>query len=114
MASAVARNGGMRADELLRKDVDIEEWILCLDRFVTEAVDPFVIWNKTRARLIELDADTKTILSLEDAYVQCVLGRDSSFVEIRTVLASEEIRGDVRSIIQGLIASVIFKTIFGA
>lgn len=51
-----------RADILIRKDVDGEEWVTKLDSVSKSAVDPHVMWNKIRNRLVQLDADTKDIL----------------------------------------------------
>lgn len=113
MKALVAKSAQSRADALFKKDIDNEEWIEHLDQFASEAIDPFVIWNKIRARLIELNADTKTILALEDAYVRSVLARDASFIEMNAIISNEKIGGDIRAIIQGLISSIIFTAIFG-
>lgn len=113
MSAPVARSAAESADRILKKDIDIEEWTSVLDAYVDEAIDPFIIWNKTRLRLVELNTDTKAILSLEDAYVRSILAKDASFPAVRNYLSSSSVGSDVRGIMQGLIASLIFKAIFG-
>ena len=64
-----------RADALIRKDVDGEEWAAKLDELGIAAIDPHIIWHKVRTRFVELDVDTKDILLLEDAFVRSVLSK---------------------------------------
>lgn len=102
-----------RADALIRKDVDGEEWAAKLDDLGVAAIDPHVIWQKVRARFIELDADTKDILLLEDAFVRSVLSRQTDLSTLTRMLSSINVGPDVRAIVQGLASSVIFTAIFG-
>ena len=113
MGSQVARSAGDIADQIIRKDVDNDEWVATLDRQALDSVDPYVLWTKTRARLVDLGAETKAILILEDAYVRSVLSRDSGFHNLKNAMSEINLAGDARSIVNGLISSIIFTVIFG-
>ena len=102
-----------RADALIRKDVDGEEWAAKLDELGTAAVDPHIIWQKVRARFIELGVDTKDILRLEDAFVRSVLSRQSDLAILTGTLSNINVGPDVRAIVQGLASSIIFAAIVG-
>lgn len=102
-----------RADALIRKDVDGEEWAAKLDDLGVAAIDPHIIWQKVRARLIDLDVDTKDILLLEDAFVRSVLSQQADLATLTRMLSTINVGPDVRAIVQGLASSVIFGAIVG-
>lgn len=108
-----ARVAALRADAILKKDIDVEEWIRKLDEFAEAAVDPYVIWNKIRIRLVELNVDTRDILLLEDSYVRSVQERDPGLSMLAKNSMKISISPDVRAIIQGLVSSAIFSAIIG-
>ena len=112
MNDAAVRSARERADILIRKDADAEEWITKLDQISQEAVDPHVMWRKIRTRFVELDVDTKDILILEDAYVRSVL-KGGSLAELGLVASSLKVSSDVRAIIQGLASSAIYAALAG-
>jgi CheY-like chemotaxis protein len=102
-----------KADAVISKDIDNQEWVTKLDEIAFKAVDPHEIWNKVRERFVNLDVDTKTILMLEDAYVRSILGRDRSLAMLSRAASSANVTGDVRAIITGLVSNAIFKLIVG-
>lgn len=108
-----ARVASQRADAIIKKGLDIEDWIAKLDEFGASAVDPHVIWNKVRSRLVELDVDSRSILLLEDAYVRSVLKGDPNLLALSNQASSIVVGSDVRAIIQGLASSAIFTAIMG-
>ncbi len=114
MNDRAAKLATERADRIIKKDVDIEQWTAVLDELGREAVDPYVIWNKVRRRFVEIDASTKDILALEDAYVRAVRSRDASFSLLTTRANEFNVQKDVRAIVQGIASSYIFNSIFGA
>lgn len=102
-----------RADALIRKDVDGEEWAAKLDELGAASVDPHVIWQKVRERFVEIDVDTKDILVLEDAFVRSVMSGQADLSTLTGMLSSLKVGPDVRAIVQGLASSVIFSAIVG-
>lgn len=104
---------GERSDRIIKKDIDMDEWVDVLDAATREAVDPYIVWNKVRARFIEMGVDTKDMLRLEDGYVRSILNRDLTFSDIKAASNSPDIRQDARAIVNGLISSVVFKAMFG-
>lgn len=109
-----ARLAGQRADKIIKKDADIEEWITVLDGYCDDVMDPYQVWKKIRKRLVEMDASTKNILILEDAYVASVESRDASFSLLKEALNENGIGQDVRGIFQGVVGSALFSLLFGA
>lgn len=108
-----ARQAIERADHLIIKDADIEDWVETLDNYAEEALDPYIVWNKLRRRFVEMDVSTRDIFILEDAYVRSVEAKDAGFNGLLEV-ASQSAQKDARAIVQSLIASVIFKVMFSA
>lgn len=102
-----------RSDRILKKDVDIDDWVDALDDATRQAVDPYVIWNRVRARFVEMGVDTKDIIILEDAYVDAVQKKDISFGSMKSINSGGDVRQDARAIVNGLISSLVFKAIFG-
>ena len=111
LGDPAVKSAKSRADDMIRKDVDTEEWIAKLDERGAEAVDPYVMWNKVRRRFIELQVDTKSILILEDAFVRSVLNRESDLYTLRYITSSIPLGQDVRAILQGLASATIFAAI---
>ena len=101
------------ADDVVQKDISIEEWVEKLDEYVKRATDPFAIWDRTRTALVRSGIDTKDLLLLEDAYVRLILERRGQLTGLSSIVSGRALQGDVRAIIQGLIASAIFKAIAG-
>lgn len=108
-----AREANNRADSIVKKDIEISEWIRVLDRFSDIAIDPYYIWLRIRSRLIEMEAKTKDIIILEDAYVESILSRDSSFNRLKEAISETGIVGDIRSVAQGFVGSYVFKLLLG-
>jgi hypothetical protein len=107
-----ARVATARADTILKKDIDIEEWTTNLDKMAAEATDPYIIWNKIRARFVELNVKTREIIILEDAYVRSVLKGGPSFNLLTSRAEDSGVQQDARAILQGLASSLIFQAIF--
>ncbi len=110
---SAARQAGLRADKIIKKDIEIEEWISTLDKYSDEVMNPYIVWNKIRRRLVELDVKTKDIVRLEDAYVRSIRSKDSSFSQLSATVGAIGLGQDVRSVLQGVVGSYIFRVIFG-
>ena len=108
-----ARIASERADAVIKKDVEIEAFTSKLDSLGVGAIDPYVIWNKVRARLVELDVDTRDIILFEDGYVRSVLKKDPRLSMLSDRAEKININSDVRAILQGLASSTIFSAMVG-
>ena len=112
MTERAAKIATQRADRTFKKDISLEDWTRHLDELAPEAIDPYQIWNKLRRRFVELDVRTRDIIVLEDGYVRSVLAQDPRFGILLRQAATIQVQQDVRAIIQGLAASLIFKALF--
>ena len=113
MSATIARQATSMSDEILRKDIEMEDWVSVLDRYTDLVQNPFLVWQRIRSSLVYKGIDTKNILLLESAYVSSVERRDSSFSRLRAVSKSLNIHNDVRAVINGVIGSIAFKYVFG-
>lgn len=106
----LTREATAAADAFVKKDADIETWTSKLDSIIDELVDPYKVWIRQRMNLVSIEADTLTILKIEDAYVRSVQARSSdSQNPLVQTLQDTSMSGDVRAVIQGLISSAVFK-----
>ena len=112
MNANIARQATEAADDIVRKDVDIEDWVQTLDKYTDLAQDPYCIWLRIRAGLAARGAETKDILRLEDAYVRSVQNGDEDFSEMAEASRGTRVAEDIRSIIQGLISSAAIAFMF--
>lgn len=111
--SIPARAAKEHADLTLKKDEDISEWRRVLDDLIQKASDPYFLWNRTRMQLTSMELDTKKILTIEDAYVRSVLKGDAEGKNFSQTLKGVELNKDARAVVQGLVASAIFKIFVG-
>jgi CheY-like chemotaxis protein len=111
--SDLVRRAKRNADRFIPKDAEIETWSEELDKLIEQASDPVEIWLRTRRSLVDEKMDTKKLLIAEDAYVESVLTNDANFQSLRDFVDKETGEDSVRSIINSLIASGIFKVLLG-
>jgi CheY-like chemotaxis protein len=105
-----AKSANYLADDLIKKDADIEDWIQRLDSYTEMLLDPHATWQRIRQDLVRREVDTKDILIIEDGYVRSILAKGSSSVMNRA-LSKTGVRQDVRSIITGVISSAAYAYI---
>lgn len=106
-----ARDASTVADDVIKKDTDIEDWITNLDNYSIQALDPYKVWQRIRLSLVKNGTSTAQVLKLENAYVHGIMNKDSSFSKLSEVAHSSSLSKDVRSIVQGLISSAAFHFI---
>lgn len=102
------------ADGFVKKDIPTAEWADLLDGYVDKSLDPCFHWTLIRARLFELELDIKDVLRLEDGYVRSIERRDTQFKKLEVAANDLSLQGDVRGVIQSLIASTVFALVTGA
>lgn len=113
MNAGIARQATEAADDIVRKDVDIDDWVQTLDHYTDLAQDPYEIWLRIREGLTDRGADTKDIILLEDAFVRSVMNGDARFSDLGKVSTGTALKEDVKSIVHGLISSAAIAFVFG-
>jgi hypothetical protein len=99
------------SDFTLPKDIDSDEWIDNLDNTIKKVVDPIEQWKRMRDYLYKNDVTTKQVYLLEMEYIDSILSKDKSkFAKRKTTLG---LSADVRGVLQGFVASLIFKLVIG-
>ncbi|WP_063658728.1 hypothetical protein [Aliivibrio fischeri] len=99
------------SDYVLTKDIDSDQWVDVLDEIIKKITSPTEQWKRMRQYLIDNNVSIKTIFLLEQEYISAVLSKDpSKFAKAKTIASVPQ---DVRGVIQGFIASLIFKLIVG-
>jgi hypothetical protein len=100
------------ADFTLTKDVDSDTWVSILDETIRKVVSPIEQWKRMRAFLIERDVPLETIFLLEQEFIDAVLSKDKSKFAKGSTL--KNVTADIRGVIQGFVASILFKMVFGS
>ncbi|SFK64282.1 Response regulator receiver domain-containing protein [Shimia haliotis] len=109
----IVRRASVYADGFIRKDAELEEWTETLDEYISNASDVREVWQRIRSALVEERVDTKDLLKLEDAFVRAYLVGDGELKDMSNISKNMKIGSSARSIVEGLIASTLFKLITG-
>lgn len=109
--STQAQKSKPYADAFIKKDSEIETWVERLDDLICKATDPKVVWQRTREAMVAEDVDTRSILILEDAYVQSVTGSSANLSLLREVINGENFSSTAKTIILNLASSAIFEAL---
>lgn len=99
------------SDYVLSKDIDSDQWVDILDETIKKITSPSEQWKRIRQYLVDNNVSTKVIFQLEQEYISAVLDKDASkFAKPKTLnLLSQDVRG----VVQGFIASMVFKLVIG-
>ncbi|ANT61819.1 hypothetical protein AYJ57_15235 [Salipiger sp. CCB-MM3] len=109
--STQAQKAKQYADSFIKKDSDIETWVERLDELISRATDPKIVWQRTRAAMVAEDVDTRSILILEDAYVQSVTKAKPDLSQMRAVINGDNFSSAAKTIILNLASSAIFAAL---
>ncbi|MEM5541792.1 hypothetical protein WNY61_03485 [Sulfitobacter sp. AS92] len=109
--STQAQKAKQHADTFIKKDSEIESWVEKLDSLISHATDPKTVWLRTRAALIAEDVDTRSILVLEDAYVNSITAQSPNLNLLRHVINEEHFPASAKTIILNLASSAIFAAL---
>jgi hypothetical protein len=110
----ISRDALRSADSFMRKDANMDEWRDKLDEMIVALLDPYKVWQRQRMALVGKGIDTLSILQIEDAYVSSVKNKqpaDSSNFVRR--INSSSTSGDVRAVLQSLVASGLYSILTG-
>lgn len=105
---ALSREASSDADYLLKKDADIDDWVDVLDGFISRILNPYKVWQRQRTVLVDREVDTLAILKLESAFVRSIQGRGPNGNNIFKDYVANELSGDARAIVQGMISSGLY------
>lgn len=95
------------ADDILKKDESIEDWVDAIDKIIKNFVDIKAIWLRHRARLNELQIPSIDIAHIEHLYV-------SSIINKQNYLSGEVFHNEnIKPIIQSIVANYIFSYLTG-
>jgi hypothetical protein len=74
------------ADQVLKKDIDSDEWIESLDAAIKDAVDPVFQWKRLRDYLLTKDTPLSTLIAIEHEFVNSVIRKiEDPFTKSRAV-----------------------------
>lgn len=99
------------SDLVLTKDIDSDKWVESLDIMIKKIVSPVDQWKRIRTFLFDKDISTKVVYELELAYVKAVKNHSEKCFSKNKSL--QILAPDVRAVLNGFIASAIFKLIIG-
>ncbi|WP_045620400.1 hypothetical protein [Vibrio vulnificus] len=99
------------SDYVLSKDIDSDQWVDILDETIRKITSPTEQWKRIRQYLVDNNVSTKVIFQLEQEYISAVLNKDASkFGKVKTLSLLSQ---DVRGVVQGFVASLVFKLVIG-
>ena len=99
------------ADAMYSKDMDSDQWVENLDQAVRKVVDPVAQWKRMREYLFSKDVPTRSVYLLELDYIESVLKKDKNILAKSKVLKA--VSPDVRGVMQGFVASLLFNMMVG-
>lgn len=102
------------ADTFLKKDADLDEWITALDEAVIRVTDPVIMWKEFRKRMLDAGMTPFQLTQLEHAYVSGFeRSGDHARAAVESTAGRLNLSQDIRAIVQGFIASLVFKAHIG-
>ena len=111
---AITRDAMQSSDVFLRKDSMIEDWRDKLDTLIVKLLDPFQVWERQRIALVHKGVDTLVILKLEDSFVRSIIAKEPvENSRFANNLKDTKINGDVRAVLQSLVASGLYSLLTG-
>lgn len=97
------------ADDVVTKDISIDDWMSILDNNIRISINPIFVWEKIRSYYLEHNVSTLTIAKIEDKYVKAIKKKDYSIL----IGSINENEFDVKSILVDFTTSLCAKLILG-
>ena len=100
------------ADDIFKKDIDLDDWISHLDTAIELAINPIYKWKNISNYLQTNSIKTMDLVRLEDEYVRLIQKKISlgSFPSRKLSNSlSEETKGIIKSFLNSLIIKLIFN-----
>jgi len=103
----LARAAKIHSDDTIAKNAAIERWIDTLDALIDKSISPFEKWKRTRAALIDNEADAIEVAIVEQALIRSVLSGNR--VSFESSVANLPSASNAKPILQGLISAAIWE-----
>jgi len=100
------------ADDIFKKDIDLDDWISHLDTAIELALNPIYKWKKISNYLLTNSIKTMDLVRLEDEYVRLIQRKirlDSFPSKKLSNNLSDETKGIIKSFLNSLIIKLIFN-----
>ena len=101
----------LMADAMYSKDIDSDQWVENLDQAVKKVVDPVAQWKRMREYLFRKDVSTRNVYLLELDYIESMLKKNKNILANSKALKG--VNPDVRGVMQGFVASLLFSMVAG-
>lgn len=112
---SISRQAINISDDFLKKDAQIDEWRETLDPIIDQLLDPAEVWDRQRAAMVDRGIDTLSILKVEDAFVRAVMSRKNVTTDyFSSTISGSKFSGELKPIIQSMIASGLYALLIGA
>jgi len=99
------------ADDIFKKDIDIDDWIAHLDNAIDLAINPIYKWKSIRNYLLNNNIKTIDLVRLEDEYVR-LIQRKIKLDSFPSKRLRNDLSEEIQFIIKSFLNSLIIKLIF--
>ena len=99
------------ADDIFKKDIDLDDWISHLDTAIELAINPIYKWKKISNYLQTNSIKTMDLVRLEDEYVR-LIQRKIRLDSFPSKKLSNNLTDETKGIIKSFLNSLIIKLIF--
>ena len=93
-------------DDMVKKDIDSDEWVEKLDFAIRCCIDPVYQWKKIHKILVDKDVSSKKIVAIEKNFVKHFNNRGTLFP---LPALANELPPDVKTILLNISSSAIFQ-----
>jgi len=99
------------ADDIIKKDLDIDEWVERLDNAIELSINPVYKWEKIKLFLQTQKISPLDLVKLEDEYVR-LFEKKLKIGSFPSKKVKNNLNEETKQVLQSFVTSVIFKLIF--
>lgn len=107
----ISINSYLLGVNIIKKDIEIDDWCVEIDNLIRKVSDPKEIWIKIRDILLKEDVDLISLANLESEYVDIILNKNANFNDFPSTKRYKKLNPDVRAILQSLVAGIILNAL---
>ena len=113
--TTISNQASRMADDFLKKDADIDEWVDTLDVYVRKASDPSVVWRKFRHQLLDSGATPYELTVLEHEFVtNYPKGASVAAKNMQKDKIIGGLQAGTRDVVLSFVGSALFSLLFSA